>query len=484
MQCDGKHPICANCEKRAQECTFLALVPSSRLSLTSTPSASSPTATTTSSPHSPVTPSPPSSTHPSIAPKTPYQIQVFRHTHDPTPKREAAVELEVLPVSSIPASIRCIDLWKDTRETLTPRLRYLLYHYEYATSLTLANDDPAKTAWQSSVPELASRHQFLVHHVLAVASLHLGRLQEGTPEKGASTAIAAALMNRALSRFRPEIANVNADNAAALFASATLTAVYCFRTSTMDIDEIRASVPADTVIPPSDVVDRMLHCILRTFWGLRGPWAVLAPGWHYVMRGEMAPVAQRKWWPSPKDRLPATLRAMEEDGRLSEIENLWIHPDRAYEPHFRHLSDALLYLRESFALVSQLTLPENEFPPTTSISYSVDDTTVGYLKDRGAMFLWATLISREFLQLVEQKNRDALVLIAHYAVLPGRVRNVWWLEGLGADMAATVAMALGRENWHLIEWPISVLGIDLESLFGARDDSLVRRPVHMSLEIM
>lgn len=385
-------------------------------------------------------------------------------------------------LTTIPPYLRCDDIWKDARQTLSPALQGLLYHYEYTTSLTLATDDLAKTAWQTFVPELASRYQFVVHNVLAIASLHLGRLHGNGTNRSAMTNIAVAQMNRALAGFRPELENINADNAAALFASSTLTAVYFFRTSTLDIDEIRASVPAGTIVPSQQVVDAMFLCVLRTIHGLRGPLAVLIPGWSYVLKGRMRHVADREWWPG--NRLPATERAMEEDRRLAKIERLWQDLSNPSFVNADCLTSALFYLREVYGLISQLSLPHNDYPSTTSISYSVDDKTVGILKDRGAVFVWASRISRDFIRLLEQKNREALVIVAHYAVLPGRVRNTWWLEGFGANIITAVAMALGRENWHLIDWPVRVIGVDLENAFTARADRLEGQPEEMSMELI
>jgi hypothetical protein len=384
--------------------------------------------------------------------------------------------------TSISPYLRCNDVWKDARETLSPALQGLLYHYEYTTSLTLATDDPAKSAWQSFIPELASHHQFLIHHILAVASLHLGRLHGHGTERRTMMNVAAAQMNKGLARFRPALENVNAENAAALFASSTLTAVYFFRTSTVDIDELRASVPNGTIIPSQDVVDRMFNCVLRVIWGLRGTLAVLIPGWNHILGGKLQHIANRDWW--PPDRLPATKRAIEEDRRLAKIETLWQHQHYTPASNIDSLSSALFFLRESFGLVSQLTLEKSEYPSSTSICYSVDDVTVGNLKDRGAIFFWATRISRNFITLLEQKNREALVIMAHYAILPGRVRNTWWLEGLGANMITAVAVALGQENWHLIEWPVQVVGVDLENAFTARPDKIEGMPGEMPMEII
>lgn len=294
-------------------------------------------------------------------------------------------------------------------------------------------------------------------------------------------AVAASRMNKALTTYRPQLENITASNAAALFASSTLTAVYLFRTSAVDIEELRETIPYGTVIPPPGVIDKMMSCILRTVWGLRGPLTVLMSGWNHVINGAMHSVAARKWWPTT--RTPATPRAEEEDQRLQNIDQLWKDADGTREPKAQHLDDALAYLRECYALISQLTLP-GVFPPMTAVPYSVDDTTTGVLTDRGSIFVWSTLISREFIHLLETKDRDALVILAHYAVLPGRVRNVWWLEGLGADFVTAIAMAIGIEHWHLIDWPAQVVGVDLWNAFGVRQDRLVGKPDEMHMDVI
>jgi peptide alpha-N-acetyltransferase len=358
-----------------------------------------------------------------------------------------------------------------------------LCHYEFTTSLTLAGDDPAKAAWQTYVPEMAQNHDFLTNCVLSVASLHLGRLYDRKEDKKRMETLAAARMNKALVRYRTELENVTQENAAALFASSTFTAVYLFRTSAIDIENLRASISPDTVVPPPDIVDKMLSCALRTIWGLRGPLTVLLSGWNWVVGSKMQPVTAREWW--PKTSTPATPRALTEDQRLEAIEKLWMESEASSEPHCVYLSQALLYLRQSFNLISQLTLPER-YPPMTAVPYSIDDINISTLTDRGAIFVWAARIPREFIGLIEAKNAHALVILAHYAVLPGRVRNVWWLEGLGADIVTAVAMALGRENWALIEWPAGVVGVDLNCAFGLgkRRDELEGTPSEMHMDVI
>lgn len=510
VQCDGKHPTCANCDKKGETCSFLQLAPSSRL--TGPTSSRGPTASASPRAEGSYVQalSPPETIHnggkstesarssPRESPQIDDHLVSYQGPvqHDYPPLEQGSnISRSLSPRSSVPASylepqiwensipsyLRLNDVWKDIREPLPPSLRDVLYHYEYTTGLTLATDDPAKAAWQSSVPELAHSHDFLVNCVLSVASLHLGRLYDDKTQKTKMNLVAASRMNKALTTYRPQLESITASNAAALFASSTLTAVYLFRTSALDIEALRETIPHGTIIPPAGTVDKMMSCILRTVWGLRGPLTVLMSGWNHVLNGAMHPVAARTWW--PRRLSPATSRAEEEDQRLRDINKLWMDTDKAWEPQTRHLNEALAFLREAYSLVSQLTLP-GVFPPMTAVPYAIDNTNTGILTDRGAIFVWSTQISREFIHLLETKDRDALVILAHYAVLPGRVRNVWWLEGLGADFVTAVAMAIGIENWCLIEWPAQVVGVDLWNAFGVRQDRLMGKPDELHMDVI
>lgn len=292
--------------------------------------------------------------------------------------------------STIPPSLLSPSAWQSVGILLPPPLRSILSHYEYTTSLTLTTSDPAKTAWQTYLPEIASNHDFLVNCVLSVASLHLGRLHDRKDEKRRMNAIAAARMNKALTRYRSELSNVTQRNAAALFASAMLTAVYLFRTASIDIEDLRSSIPPGTDVPPADTVDKIMACALRPIWGLRGPLTVLMSGWSWVLGGRMHPVAARKWW--PRECIPATARAVEEDELLRQLEDSWIN----WGPERVHLSQALSILRESFALVSQLTLPETYPPPALKAwgSAIVADHNPHYSCSRTAMPLGFSSNSR------------------------------------------------------------------------------------------
>ncbi|KAF2272608.1 uncharacterized protein EI97DRAFT_436849 [Westerdykella ornata] len=465
IKCDGRHPVCANCERRALDCSFLLLVPTSRLPSTALTTTSSSTSSVNS---------------------TPYTVGVFKSTASSltstlesfhiTPSNATSPSSRPSPSPS-QQSLPSTDPWSQCRASLEPFQRVLLDRYLSSTCRTLATDEEEQDVWQNIIPSMASRHRFLIYGVLSVASLDLARLPERQHERDNLYRIAADQMNRAISLFRVALEDINESNAAALFAHSTLTAVYFFRTSALDMSEARATVPSEGISePPVHVIDEMLHSFVRTVWGLRGALTVLKPGWNWVIGGELSPICTREWW--PKHRIPQTERAKEEDARLAELEKLWVSSQdgewqcqkdpllqgHSYDPQVKSLlSKALESLRNTYTLVSLLTDPLSNWPSKTEIPYLVDDTTVGMLKDRATIFTWPVGLAPEFISLAQQKMPEVLVIVAHYAVLLGRVRGIWWIEGLGTNTVWAVAKALGREKWHLVQWPAQALGLDLES---------------------
>ena len=91
-------------------------------------------------------------------------------------------------------------------------------------------------------------------------------------------AVAAFQMNQALAGYRHAIEKVTRNNVAAVFASSALTAVYFVRTSVLNFGDLEAAFPLSAA-HTSEMAGKMISCIVRTMWGLRGPLEVLMKGW-------------------------------------------------------------------------------------------------------------------------------------------------------------------------------------------------------------
>jgi hypothetical protein len=75
-------------------------------------------------------------------------------------------------------------------------------------------------------------------------------------------------------------------------------------------------------------------------------------------------------------------------------------------------------------------------------------------------------VAEEFITLIENQRPEALAILAHYAILPGRIRGVWWIEGWGMNLVTAAALVLGEERKSWIEWPVGVVGLEWENILG------------------
>ncbi|KAH7066398.1 hypothetical protein BKA63DRAFT_425976 [Paraphoma chrysanthemicola] len=471
IKCDLRPRACANCERRGLECGFQSLIPSTSLSASNKWLLS------------PIVPAPLASTPPRLLgldsskkasgacyfsakqlPRPTGQLSSSATTPAPVHVMVAAVEL--CPERHHPPhwGPSTTSLWELEGESLASERQNILVHFELYTSQTLATDAPAKAAWQRFVPTLASESPYLGHALLSVAALHLEHLGQDRHKKQKMMLLATSQMDKALARYAHELGNLNGRNASAVFACSAFVCIFLIRIAVSEMKDSCNALAARMTKPRPANANEMIKAVLKIYHALYGTNLVLhsnsAP---IIGQGEMESIVTRPWW--PKRRYPATRQALIEDRKLAELEKLWKYPGRQRNPHFECFRRALLHLRQIFALVSQLTIPHSDLDVGQSVSNSVDNTPAGLLKDRGAIFEWIIGLPKAFVDLIQQQNREALVLLAHFAILMGRIQSVWWLEGIGTNMVMAVAMSLPQEDLHLIDWPIVETGVDATSLF-------------------
>lgn len=291
----------------------------------------------------------------------------------------------------------------------------------------------------------------MLRGIFAMSSLHLSRTVGVEKERETYQTMAAVQMNTGLVHYRSAMEEVSADNAEALFAYATTTSVFIVLTTADECKSLLKSLQSEGGRPNQRraAVSGLAHAIIGIMRNLRGILIILVPCWHLIANGILQPIVKREWWPH---RYPISPQAIEEDRKLAELENLWAHPDRRYEYWFDTLRSSLKRLRECFGLVSQLTVAGDDRRPG------------GRLIDWTSVVTWPISNSLDFIDLIEQRQPEAWIILAHYAILPARVENVWWIEGLASNILSTAALVLKEEMWTWLEWPATVVGVDLDSL--------------------
>lgn len=82
---------------------------------------------------------------------------------------------------------------------------------------------------------------------------------------------------------------------------------------------------------------------------------------------------------------------------------------------------------------------------------------------RGALAIqeWAVRVPTGYVELLNQRRPEALVVLAYYAVLLHREREYWSIGGTGSYLIRSITSNLGEYWTEWLEWPNRVLAGDL-----------------------
>jgi len=86
------------------------------------------------------------------------------------------------------------------------------------------------------------------------------------------------------------------------------------------------------------------------------------------------------------------------------------------------------------------------------------------IEPQAATLSWPIVIPDAYIEMVRQRNPQALVLLAHYCLLLKRVDDRWWIEGKAEELLGKIARVLvaseeGAEWERWIEWPVREVGV-------------------------
>ncbi|KAI8932926.1 hypothetical protein NX059_010397 [Plenodomus lindquistii] len=295
--------------------------------------------------------------------------------------------------------------------------------------------------------------------MLAAAALHMSCFSQTKEDQEALREIAATQMNTGMEQYRSEVRNVTTTNAEALFAFSAMITTYVLRTAG---DECKAALQSmtgsESLQRINDVsISSLSHTLCGVFRSMRGVLVIWVPCLEQIQRGPLQPVVRRDWWPQP---VPVTSAQIADDEKLRHLEKLWSRPGRSYEYSFDTLRRALKDLREAFAIVFRLIdTAQNQ------------RTTEQGVFDWASILNWLIELAPEFLALLEERQMEAWVLVAHYAILT-KVTDVVWLDGWAMNLITVAALVIGETNWEWIEWPASAIGFDLATLRGSMGPSV------------
>ncbi|KAK7588324.1 hypothetical protein V3481_007351 [Fusarium oxysporum f. sp. vasinfectum] len=301
----------------------------------------------------------------------------------------------------------------------------LLHHWTLSASLDIVKSPAGDHYWQKTFPRIAFQHAFVMHGILSLAALHLAYRQPA--DKRRLICIAAYHHNIALRGFQQGINQMSDDNSDALFVFSSLNIVYVLAFFGPLCDNSSA---------------KRKSRILGDGWipAIRGVNAVLHPVYERVCRGPLSNLTEIGYW----EKLDPDQQSVVHDDHFRSAQEVWESSSDA------HIYDQTLYLlRKCNAYMGQFETMSREARAKW-----------GYNQDWSAPYIWLLATSKEYLELLQQRQPPALLIFAYFGTLTHALDGSWFMEGWGRSIVGVADELLGGYYDPWMKWPKDIVSID------------------------
>ncbi|KAF2744678.1 hypothetical protein M011DRAFT_408102 [Sporormia fimetaria CBS 119925] len=289
----------------------------------------------------------------------------------------------------------------------------LLAHFIAHTSLILG---PAHTSTRMALATTLST-PYLINQVLALASLHLSHL---VPAKSKAYALeAASLQADSLSSFADSNVSVSRENCIPMLLFAALLGIYTL---------------ADAVLSFQGGVSKFLDDYIRYLDVHRGARAVVEPFWEFLDQTDLAPflnIASRSGSTASHPDVAAVCSNL-----ATVVERVPLDADAAMA-----CREAIEHLR---AILDNIWQAQTNPHAHAGSAYNT-------------IYSWPILLSAKFTALLAKRVPQALVILAHYAVVLHERREVWVVGDAGSWLIKGISGVLGKEWEEWLIWPNNAL---------------------------
>lgn len=306
----------------------------------------------------------------------------------------------------------------------------LIHHYATTTCFS-ATDKPAHyTIWQVNIPKHALKHPFLMRGLLALAALHIHHELPQTSEKRQMYANSASFhQDMALGDYTQQLFNINQTNSEALFAYSAVLASTSFAFLTHTAHELSGN----------EFISKMLEI----FDLLNGAKAVAIEGQRWIKQGDLAPLAIRP----DTEHLAASQLGRDAsaalDSLLVQVNNNTSPETFAATPNKEGTQDTGAIYTSAIDGVKKLFLCATNDRPDLSM-------VIG----------WPVLIHPQYHVLLKQGDQMALSILAQFGAALHCLNEIWWAQGLGAQLVKAVSQVIDADWLPYISWPLSWTSIN------------------------
>ncbi|KAI1393310.1 uncharacterized protein F4822DRAFT_423779 [Hypoxylon trugodes] len=292
----------------------------------------------------------------------------------------------------------------------------LLHHFTTSTCFTFSAEPMVRNFWRVNVPRIGFSYHYVLKAILSLAALHLARFK---PQRR-DVLIEQAMVhhNASSSLALPVLNDLTANDSVPMFFFSMLTTYIGFA-SPKESDNLL--VISDGVMPEW----------LFLFRGMRSVIEINSVAIHSIISLGFIFNTGRQMNEIWEANVPP-----EHEG-LKELESTV----RFYvkDPHkLDELSRGIESLKRSFAFFY-------------GGNYNDDQRL-------RAAFMWLFKLRDNFVNLLKERDNEALCVLAFFCVLLQRLDYTWWIEGWGVHLVSRIYSVLddGYRLW--IRWPIEEIG--------------------------
>lgn len=261
---------------------------------------------------------------------------------------------------------------------------------------------------------------YLLLQVLALSALHMSHTK---PAKGQSyRADATSLQIEALVSFDEHLGNINSGNCEAMLMFASFLGFHSL---------------GEAVMTSTGDTDGFLDGFITYLNLLRGVQTVTSQAWEMLLKSKMSPVLNY----SSNLLLLAESQAPERAARTTDhLSRLLDDADMSAESNTA-CRDAVSRLK----MVYQADYLEGQSFKAPQQSF-------------GLICAWPVLLSGVYIDLLQRRQPEALIILCHYAVLLHHRRSMWFVGNAGRLLIESITKALGSYWRHWLDWPNEVIG--------------------------
>ncbi|KAL2838332.1 hypothetical protein BJX68DRAFT_259278 [Aspergillus pseudodeflectus] len=289
----------------------------------------------------------------------------------------------------------------------------LLHHYSISTCYTISRHPVLQTVWQTTVPAFGFSYQFVFRGILALAALHLAHLK---PELEDQYVDAAEFHhNLALQMVSGTILQINAENGPAVYLFSTIT---CIIGCALPRKRHDLSVSTDRIIQWLSLFRGTVSIIASVNEALKS--SPLAPMFTLGRRRSLAWEARS----TANQTFLINLRRLIQEAVEDPIE-------------LKCYTDAVDNLGKSFGTIFEVG-PQN--------------------CETADIFIWLLRITDQFLDKLQQRTPEALVIFGYYCVILKELEWAWWMQGFSIHVIRAIHHHLDEEHRCWLQWPMQQLG--------------------------